>query len=260
MATTDFNVLLTISQSDRPQHVPTDYVRVDHWGSKFNDVRFDNYERLDETKRYWKAVRERLSSHVRNAQKPVFKPGQKYKGTGTWVHPLIAAHYAAWLNPEFAVLVNETFLRVLEGDSDLAADMMIRDHNKSRQQKALKRVKVTLSNKRLNALSEKHGTPYYKVYDDRNLGLYGLNTRQLREVGEVDPKETPQNYLSEEDLSYADAANAMVITADNPTLMAMAAKGIADLHKKITGQNLEPTWDAERLTPSKARAIVHSEQ
>ena len=41
-------------------------------------------------------------------------------------------------------------------------------------------------------------------------------------------------------------------------LMALAAAGIADLHKRITGQKLEPTWDAERLTPAKARKITHS--
>jgi hypothetical protein len=147
--------------------------------------------------------------------------------------------------------------RYIKGDADLGALMILRDHNKERQQKALKRVKVTLSNKEINELSQKHSVPYHKVHDDRNLGLYRKTTKQLRLDGKVE-NETPLNYLSEKDISYADAANAMVIDADNPSLMALAASGIADLHKKITGKTLKPTWDSERLTPAKARKITHS--
>lgn len=149
--------------------------------------------------------------------------------------------------------------RYIQGDADLGAELIIRDHNKDRQKKALKRVKVTLSNKDINALSHSHGLPYYKLHDDRNVGLYGMTTKQLRIDGDVD-KETPLNYLSDLDISYADAANGMVIAADNPALMALAASGLADLHKRITGKKLEPTWDAERLTPAKARKITHSSE
>ena len=102
------------------------------------------------------------------------------------------------------------------------------------------------------ALSKDH-----KLHDDRNVGLYGKTTKQLRVEGDVE-RETPLNYLSDLDISYADAANGMVIAADNPALMALAAAGIADLHKRITGKKLEPVWDTERLTPAKARRITHS--
>jgi hypothetical protein len=136
--------------------------------------------------------------------------------------------------------------------------LLIRDHNKERQQKAIKRVKVALSNKDSNALSQKHGLPFHKLHDDRNVGLYGKTTKQLREDGGVKKDETPLNYLSEKDISYADAANAMVIDANNPALMALAASGIAELHQRITGKRLIPTWDKERLTPAKARQITHS--
>lgn len=149
--------------------------------------------------------------------------------------------------------------RYIQGDADLGAELIIRDHNKDRQKKALKRVKVSLSNKDINALSHSHGLPYYKLHDDRNVGLYGMTTKQLRIDGDVD-KETPLNYLSDLDISYADAANGMVIAADNPALMALAASGLADLHKRITGKKLEPTWDSERLTPAKARKITHSSE
>jgi KilA-N domain len=235
MANINFTELLVTSAQSRPDHVPAEYVRVDHWQGVF-DARFSHYEENAETKKYWDAVRAKLCRNSGIAQKPVFKPGQKHKGTGIWVNPLIASHYAAWLNTDFAVLVNETFLKVLDGDSDLAAEMMIRDHNKDRQQKALKRVKATVSNRTVNGLSQRHGLPFYKIHDDRNVGLYGRTTKQLR----------------------ADAANGMVIEADNPALMALAASGIAELHKKITGKSLQPKWESDRLTPTQARTITHS--
>jgi KilA-N domain len=260
MATTDFTSLLTVSQTDRPEHVPDDYIRVDHWGVSFGSPLFVNYERNIDTKKYHKAVGEKLYSNSHKAKKLVFKPGQKHKGTGIWVHPLIALHYGEWLSPEFAVVVKDTFRRVVEGDSDLAADMMIRDHNKDRVERALKRVRVTRSNKQLNEFSKQHNTPYHQIYDDRNLGLYGLTTQQLRDVGGVQKKETPQNFLSDLDLAYADVANLTVMAADNPSLMVNVASELSNIYRKTTGRILSPTWDAERLTPSKARAIVHSEQ
>ena len=41
-------------------------------------------------------------------------------------------------------------------------------------------------------------------------------------------------------------------------LMSLAASSIAEVHQRITGKKLEPTWDNERLTPAKARKITHS--
>lgn len=254
MATADFSALLSVSASGRPNHVPADYIRVDHWGIEFDGARFSHYETNTETKRYWKAVRERVS---RKTGELVIKPGRG-KRTGTWVHPLIASHYAGWLNAEFAVLVNETFLRVVEGDSDLAADMMIRDHNKDRVDKAMKRVKVAISNKELNELSKRHERVYWKAHQDKAIGMYGKSVKQLKAEGKVPEYDTPWNYMSSKDLSYSDAANAMVIEADNPDLMVMAANGMAVLHKQITGRTLTPTWDEKRLTPNQARVIAYA--
>jgi hypothetical protein len=145
-----------------------------------------------------------------------------------------------------------------DGDADLGATLIIRDHNKARQEKAMKRVKAALSNKNVAELSQRHSQPFYRIHDDRNVGLYGMNTKQLRADGNVDGKETPLNYLSDLDLSYTDAANGMVIKADNPSLMVRAAAGLAKLHEEITGEKLQPTWDDDRLTPAKARKITHS--
>lgn len=175
----------------------------------------------------------------------------------TVTHWKLALEYAAYLNIETKSWMLGIVGDYIESPEEFAANILLESHNKERQKKALKRVKVTVSNKEVNDLSHKHGLPYYKMHDDRNVGLYGKTTKQLRSDGGVE-KETPLNYLSDLDISYADAANGMVIAADNPALMALAASGIADLHQRITGKKLEPTWDSERLTPAKARRITHA--
>jgi KilA-N domain len=180
--------------------------------------------------------------------------GNKPETAGHWK---LALEYAAYLNIETKSWMLGIIGDYVESPEDFAANILLESHNKERQKKALKRVKVTLSNKEVNELSQKHGLPYCKMHDDRNVGLYGKTTKQLRLAGDVE-KETPLNYLSDLDISYADAANGMVIAADNPALMALAASGIAELHQRITGKKLEPTWDTERLTPAKARKITHS--
>jgi hypothetical protein len=46
-----------------------------------------------------------------------------------------------------------------------------------------------------------------------------------------------------------------------PELVLLPGRGSKDgtwVHKRITGQKLEPRWDKERLTPAKARKITHS--
>lgn len=64
--------------------------------------------------------------------------------------------------------------------------------------------------------------------------------------------------MDETCLSYADAAASMVITADNPDLMALAAAKIAAVAFEITGKRLVPAFDEMRLTPRKARSIAYA--
>jgi hypothetical protein len=212
----------------------------------------NDWKNLTSTKKLIREIARNL-----NADKNGIIESSRGKGSETKAHYKLAIEYAAYLDVEFKSWMLGIIGDYIEAPEDFAASILITSHNKERQQKALKRVKVAMSNKDVNALSQKHGLPYYKLHDDRSVGLYGKTTKQLREIGGVE-KETPLNYLSDKDISYADAANAMVIDADNPALMALAASGIADLHKRITGKKLEPTWDNERLTPAKARKITHS--
>jgi KilA-N domain len=257
VADIDFTELLTTSAKSRPDHVPNEYVRVDHWGEGFEgDLRFRDYEANSDSKKYWNAVAERFSAKKREL---IHRPKRGLGGkTGVWVHPLIAAHYAAWLNPDFAVLVNETFLRVVEGDSDLAAEMMIRDHNKDRLERAKQRVLCSETNKQTMVLAQEWGTPYAQVHNDRYRGLYEMDAKQLRAAGNLEKDETPLNALSVYDLTLNSLANQRAKMAGNPLSMTRIASTLRRGHKEDLGSDLVPTFEVNRLRPSQARAIAFS--
>ena len=250
MSQIDFTALLTISSKERPAHVPVDYIRVDHWGAEFDGAQMHHYEANAETKRYVRAVREKLSRNSGKAQNPIIKPGQKYKGTGTWVHPLIASHYAAWLNSDFAVVVNETFHRVLEGDSDLAADMMIRDHNKGRVDRAKNRVLCSETNKQTAAIAHMAGIHVGKVHNDRYNGLYRKTAAQLRNMAGLKGSETPLDVMSSRDLQMNGLANTLSLEAGNADLLFDFANDIKESYEKRMGKPLQPIFEEKQLRPS----------
>jgi hypothetical protein len=126
---------------------------------------------------------------------------------------LIASHYASWLSADFAILVNQTFLRVMEGDSDLAAEMMIRDHNKDRVDRAKKRVLVSGTNKETMELAKVDGARYADVHNDRYKGLYHKDARQLRIEAGITKDQTPLDKMSAYDLNLNSLANQMALMA-----------------------------------------------
>lgn len=265
MSKIDFTALLTVSSIDRPDNVPNDFIRVDHWGGKFDNARFSDYERVSETRRYWNAVLERFCGNSRKTfsskhfKDLVIKPKRGAGGgTGLWVHPLIASHYAAWLNSDFAVVVNETFHRVLEGDSDLAADMMIRDHNKGRVDRAKNRVLCSETNKQTAAIAHMAGIHVGKVHNDRYNGLYRKTAAQLRSMAGLRDNETPLDVMSSRDLQMNGLANTLSLEAGNADLLFDFANDIKESYEKRMGKPLEPIFEEKQLRPSQARAIAFS--
>lgn len=254
MSNKNFSQLLTVSAENRPANVRADYVRVDHWGKNFDHSRFDNYLQNTETKKYCKAVAARVCL---NPSELIIRPGRGKKG-GIWVHPYIAIHYGEWLSPDFAVVVKDTFKRVVEGDSDLAAEMMIRDHNKERVERAKKRVLVCQTNKETMELAREWGSPYAQVHNDRYRGLYEMDAKQLRKDGGLSDKETPLDVLSEYDLTLNSLANQRAKILNNPNAMVKVANTLRRGHEEDIGQPLKPTWEKKRLRPNQARAIAYA--
>lgn len=257
----NFNSLIALASKDRPSHVPVSYIRVDPWGKESGWKSFSQYERYGKNKEYLKSVRTKVlaDSGVNSpkAQKLVFRPGRSgLKNSGTWVHPLIASHYASWLNADFALLVNETFLKVVEGDAELGADLILRDHNKDRVDRAKKRLLGCDTNKQVADLAIAHGINPGVLHNDRYRGLYRKTAKQLREDGGIKGKSTPLDVMSSRDNGMNWLANQMAVEADNPTLVFDFANDIRESYQKRVGKPLEPIFEAQSLRPSQAKSIA----
>jgi hypothetical protein len=189
-----------------------------------------------------------------------FIESSRGKGSETWVHPAIAVGFAEWLDPDFGLLVKETFIRVINNDSDLAAEMIINDHNIQRSERAKKRILVSDTNKEIATVAIKHKINPGKVHNDRYLGCYGMDTKQLRIDGNLSSKETPLNAMSIRDLTYQSFVNQIVIESDNHSLTFELAKNIRLGIEKTTKEPLKPIWETTKLKPSQAKKTLENNQ
>lgn len=230
-----------------------DYIRSTAWAKKF-EKEWAEYKRLPRCQKLSTALAKKL-----NTGKSHVIQSKRGKGGETWVHPVIAIDFAEWLSTDFGIFVKEVFLRYLDGDSDLAFEILLRDHNKDRQARALRRLNVVETNKSAADVVGGSCHSIAMMHDDRYRGLYRKNTRQLREECNAKPKETPLNYMSERDLAYNYAVNLMVIESGDPNKAFEGGRGMADLHEKVTGKPLSPEWKGSCLAPSTARAALNGQ-
>ena len=89
------------------------------------------------------------------------KPG---KVPETWVHPEIAIDFAEWLSPEFSSFVKRIFIRYLKGDRTLAAEILARDHNRDRVERAKNRLHCSDTNKTTAQLAFAAKKPIAQVH------------------------------------------------------------------------------------------------
>lgn len=150
--------------------------------------------------------------------------------------------------------------RYIEGDSDLAVELLYRDHNKERVERAMRRLQVVDTNKSAAAVVHNTNHSVALMHDDRYRGLYSKNTRQLRKECGATERETPLNYMSERDLAYNYAVNLMVIESGDPNKAFEGGRGMADLHKRVTGKDLSPVFKESCLPPHKARKTIDKGQ
>jgi hypothetical protein len=150
--------------------------------------------------------------------------------------------------------------RYIEGDADLGMEMIIRDHNKERVDRAKKRLLVCDTNKEANELAFKNGVPPSQVHNDRYRGLYQMNASQLREDGEIGKKKTPLDAMSTYDLTLNSLANMMALQCENPNAIMGVSVGLRDLHESKTGKQLKPTWEKHSLRPDQARKLLSDGQ
>jgi hypothetical protein len=146
--------------------------------------------------------------------------------------------------------------KYIEGDADLGAELILRDHNKGRVDRAKKRLLVCDTNKQVADLAIAYGVNPGVLHNDRYRGLYRKTAAQLREDGGVKGKGTPLDILSSRDNGMNWLANQMAVEADDPSLVFDAANGIRDLYKKTTGKELQPIFEAQSIRPSQAKLIA----
>lgn len=150
--------------------------------------------------------------------------------------------------------------RYLEGDAELGAEMIIRDHNAKRQERAQKRILVCETNKGASKLAEKHNFPHWKVHSDRIEGLYGKSIKEMRQEAGIKTKETPLNVLSTRDLTLNSLVNQLALESDDPNLIRDIAKGISSGIEQSMKKPLEPIYETDKLPISKAKKQLGNAQ
>jgi hypothetical protein len=150
--------------------------------------------------------------------------------------------------------------RYIQGDADLGMEMIIRDHNKERVDRAKKRLLVCDTNKEASELARKNGVPPSQVHNDRYRGLYQMNASQLREDGKISKNKTPLDAMSTYDLTLNSLANMMALQCENPNAIMGVSVGLRDLHESKTGKQLKPVWEERSLRPDQARKVLSDGQ
>jgi hypothetical protein len=87
-----------------------------------NGKRWNDYQRLDRTQEYLRALEAVTGNPATGAQAPLIEmtQGGPPHLQGTWIHPRIAVDLARWLNPAFAVWMDGWLLEQLEQPASAA--------------------------------------------------------------------------------------------------------------------------------------------
>lgn len=146
--------------------------------------------------------------------------------------------------------------RYIEGDADLGASLILRDHNKERVERAKKRLLVADTNKQVADLAIKHGINPGALHNDRYRGLYRKTAKQLRSDAGIKNNQTPLDVMSTRDNGMNWLANQMAVEADDPSLAFDFANDIRESYQRRVGKPLEPIFESKAIRPSQAKSIA----
>jgi hypothetical protein len=146
--------------------------------------------------------------------------------------------------------------RYIEGDADLGAELIIRDHNIERVERAKKRLLVCETNKQVAQMASSSGLSHGLLHNDRYQGLYEKTAQQLREEVGITDKKSPLNRMSVRDLAMNSMANILAIEAGDPNTLYDFASDIRDSYHRRIGKKLKPIFEEDILRPSQARSIA----
>lgn len=129
------------------------------------------------------------------------------RGAKTYLHPLMVIHYAAWLNPEFHIVVLEVFKRYLEGDKTLAEEVIERNIEITGTTKDAEWLKARLEgkiqHKSLKDFVKSRGGKacYQRMNGDTNRFILGASAKEIQRQRGV--KNTRDGLTQEELLNVA---------------------------------------------------------
>jgi hypothetical protein len=264
MATKDFNRKLdraaAIELIQQTRRLDDDYMDATSW-CKLYGKEFKNFRKLESTRSYIDAACRKLK-----VTKNRLLRSTRGKGSRTFAHPLIFLELIRWLDEDIAVFANEIFQQYLEGNADLGLDLILRDHNKRRLERAKSRLRVVDANKQVAALAVKNNVRPDQVHNDRYRGLYQKTCGQLRSeaqasgIEKLRNDETPLNLMSTYDLAINELANLMALKSDNPNAIFSCSSDLREVHEKRVGKPLVPEWKDNRMQPGKARQLLNNLQ
>jgi hypothetical protein len=146
--------------------------------------------------------------------------------------------------------------RYIEGDADLGMEMIIRDHNKERVERAKKRLLVCETNKQTADIAAKHGINPSYIHGDRYRGLYRMTASTMRKEAGIKQAETPLNAMSVRDLTMNSLVNQLVVEANDPNLAFEFGDHIRQGFEKTMKKSLKPIWENNQLRTSQARKVL----
>jgi hypothetical protein len=180
------------------------------------------------------------------------------KGSGTFIHPVLAIKLAEWLSPEFDVFVKETFKAFIENPEDFAAEILIKSHNKGRVDRAKNRLLCSDTNKQTAEIAHKAGLNIGKVHNDRYNGLYRKTASQMRVEAGIGKDETPLDSMSSRDLQMNGLANTLTLESGDADMLFDFANDIRESYERRMKKPLVPCFEEKKLRPNQAKAIAYS--
>jgi len=244
-STLDFTSLLTDNRRSAD-----DFVNATEWCKRFGK-RWAKFEESVEVKAFIRACCEKR-------QVPKKDLVQSVKGSGTFIHPVLAIKLAEWLSPEFDVFVKETFKAFIENPEDFAAEILIKSHNKGRVDRAKNRLLCSDTNKQTAEIAHKAGLNIGKVHNDRYNGLYRKTASQMRVEAGIGKDETPLDSMSSRDLQMNGLANTLTLESGDADMLFDFANDIRESYERRMKKPLVPCFEEKKLRPNQAKAIAYS--
>ena len=194
---------------------------------EYGRIRLDDLWSLAEAKdskkpKFWrigvaaKSLKTALLKKVRNSNLKIDSPevisAQRGRGIGgTYAHPILAAAYAGYLNPELEVEIREVWLRYRAGDASLADEILQKASAENNYRAGIRALSRAKRNDYTDTLKD-HGVQK-KGYMDCTEAVYqhllGGKSYQLRSAMNLPAKTNIRDHLDADKLAYVMAAESL---------------------------------------------------